>query len=391
LNTSSIHLFATLMAAAICFLAPLNAAPPETKDAAGNWPCYRGPDRMGTAAPGNEAVPLEWSDTLNVVWKTPLVGRGSSSPIVWGDNVYVTAFSGYGLEKGDAYSNVSKLARHVFCADRKSGAIRWKLDLPSQPPHEHGVSDFLALHGYASPTPVADESGIYIYLGREGILALDHTGKQRWKISYEPRHHIWGTASSPILFENLVIVHADPEVEAILALDKMTGREVWRAKTGKGDSWSTPLVYEAGGRPELVFHHTSAHHQPEKRGTATVGAVNPRTGEALWQCDILKDYLCPSPIQKDGVVYWLGQPSAAVRAGGNGDVTGTHVLWKNPRGSEICTPILHEGHLYFVNEASGVVYCVDAKTGADVYQQRLEPASGLSTRPAFSSVTASTT
>jgi outer membrane protein assembly factor BamB len=362
--------------AGVCLLASPSACAQARREDPGNWPCYRGPDRMGIAPAGNEGVPLEWSDMSNIVWKTPLVGRGSSSPIVWGDNVYVTAFTGYGLEKGDAYSNVSKLARHVFCVDRKTGAIRWKHDLPSQAPHEHGVSEYLALHGYASSTPVADELGIYVYLGREGILALDHTGKQRWRISYEPRHHIWGAASSPILFENLLIVHADPEVQAVLALDKATGREVWRAKTGNGDSWSTPLIYEVGGRQELVFHHTDAYHQQDKRSVATVAAVNPRTGEPLWQCDILKSYLCPSPIQKDGVVYWIGQPSAAVRAGGMGEVSASHILWRNPRGSEICTPILHEGHLYFVNEASGVAYCIDAKTGADVYQQRLEPAAG---------------
>ena len=340
-----------------------------------DWPCYRGPDRMGIAPPGNEAVPLEWNDTTNLVWKTPLIGRGASSPIVWGENVYVTAYTGYGLEKGDPYSNRVKLARHLFCVDRKTGAVRWKSDIPAQEPHEDGLTDFLALHGFASPTPVADELGTYIYLGREGIIAFDHAGKQRWRVPTGNRHHTWGAGSSPILFEDLLIVHADIDSVALLGLDKKTGREVWRHKTGKGDSWSTPLIYKTGNRHELVFHHTSAHHQTEHRGAATVAAVNPRTGEPLWECRILKDYLCPSPIHKDGIIYWIGQPSAAVRAGGSGDVTETHVVWRNPRGSEICTPILHEGHLYFVNEANGIAYCLNAVTGDVVYQERLTPAS----------------
>jgi outer membrane protein assembly factor BamB len=377
-RTAFCGLGGALVVTAACFLAAGSAWGQAKRDVPGNWPCYRGVDRMGVAPAGNESVPLEWSDTSNVFWKTPLIGRGSSSPIVWRDNVYVTAFTGYGLEKKDPHRNMPNLKRHLFCVDRLTGKVRWKVEQGlNDPGHgDHSQSDFLALHGYSSSTPVADADGVYVYFGRGGITAYDHTGRERWRVALGSKEHNWGSASSPVLFENLLIVHADVESEAVLAFDKKTGREVWRAKTGSGDSWSTPLIYQVNGRHELAFHHTNAYQQKEKGGTATVGAINPRNGEPLWQCDILKDYLCPSPIQKDGILYWIGQPSAAVRAGGNGDVTATHVLWKNPRGSEICTPILHEGHLYFVNEASGVAYCIDAKTGADVYQQRLEPESG---------------
>ncbi len=330
---------------------------------------------MGIAPTGNDAVPTEWSDSKNIIWKTELPGRGASSPVVWNDNVYVTAYDGYGLEKTDPVSNMSKLVRHLLCVDRASGKVRWTAKVPVRDVQEHGMSEYISLHGYASSTPVTDESGVYFYLGRAGVFAYDHAGTQRWHAPVGDRQHSWGSASSPILFENLLIVHADPESHALLAFDKQTGRQVWSVPTGSGDSWSTPLVVQTGGRQELVFHHTDAYNSEDR--TATVGAVNPRTGETLWKCTLLKDYLCPSPVAHDGVIYWLAyQKGAAVRAGGSGDITGSHVLWTAPRGTEICTPIVHEGHLYWTNEESGIAYCVNAKTGEVAYQERFEPKPG---------------
>lgn len=185
---------------------------------AGDWPCFRGPGRMGVAPAGNEAVPLEWSDTKNIIWKVELSGCGASSPIVWGDHVYVTAYTGYGLVKNDPHQNMPKLTRHLLCVDRRNGAVRWQADQPAGDTNEHGLADFLFLHGYASSTPVADESGVYVYLGRGGVIAHDHTGRRRWHSPIGGREHTWGSASSPIIFENLLIVHADPEANALIAL-----------------------------------------------------------------------------------------------------------------------------------------------------------------------------
>jgi outer membrane protein assembly factor BamB len=343
-----------------------------------NWPGYRGTDRMGIAPPGNEAVPLQWSDTENICWKLALPGRGASSPIVWRDNVYVTAYTGYGLEKNDPHRNMPKLKRHLFCVDRLTGKVRWKVEEGMKDPRhgDHSQSDFLALHGYASSTPVADENGVYVYFGRGGVIAFDHTGRERWRAALGSKEHNWGSASSPILFENLLIVHADLESEAMIAFDKQTGREVWRVPTGSGDSWSTPLIVQAAGRQELVFHHSAADYR-DPSSIGKIAAVNPRDGNPLWECKLLKNYLCPSPVAENGVIYWLAyQKGAAVRAGGSGDVTDSHVLWTTTRGTETCTPIIWEGHVYWVNEESGVTHCLDAKTGAVVYQERLEPASG---------------
>jgi outer membrane protein assembly factor BamB len=157
---------------------------------------------------------------------------------------------------------------------------------------EHGIGDFLDLHGYASSTPVADPTGVYVYYGNAGVIAYGHDGKQRWHHELGRKIHSWGSGSSPVLFGNLLIVHADIEDTALIAFDKQSGREVWRVPTGDqqfGDSWSTPLVVDVGGKPELVFHRS-------KGEPATLAAVDPRTGQPLWECGVLKNYLCPSPI-----------------------------------------------------------------------------------------------
>src|SRR6476620_9111533 len=165
-----------------------------------DWPCFRGPDRMGIAATDDADVPLHWSDSTNTIWAVELPGHGASSPIVWRDNVYVTTYSGYGLVKNDPHENMPKLTRHLLCFDRRSGAVRWKADEPVGKSFEHGLSDFGFLHGYASSTPVADDNGVYVYLGRGGIIAHDHTGRQLWKAPIGGREHNWGSASSPIVF-----------------------------------------------------------------------------------------------------------------------------------------------------------------------------------------------
>ena len=339
---------------------------------AADWPRFRGPNGSGIS--DEKGLPLDWSATKNIIWKAELPGRGGSSAIVWQDRVYVTAYSGYGLTKADPWSNKDNLQRHLFCFNRRDGTLMWKADYAGVM-KEHGIGDYLDLHGYASSTPVADATGVYVYFGNGGIFAYDHDGKQRWHKQLGGwKVHSWGSASSPILFGNLLIVHADIEVQALLAFDTENGQEVWRVPTGKpshGDSWSTPLVVDAGGKPELVFHRSVGE-------PATLAAVDPRNGQPLWECGVLKDYLCPSPIAHNGVIYAMGyQRAAAVRAGGRGDVSQSHILWKINKGNTVCTPIYHEGHLYWASEEGGIAWCINAATGETVYQERFQPAPGL--------------
>ena len=340
----------------------------------GNWPRFRGPGGAGVSA--ERGVPLEWDATRNVLWKAELPGRGASSPVVWGDRVYVTAYTGYGLTKDDAPANREKLRRHLLCFSRKDGSPLWQREHGGEN-REHGMADFLSLHGYASSTPAADATGVYVYFGNGGVAAYGHDGRRKWHRELGRIGHSWGSASSPVLYGDLVIVHADIESQALIAFDKASGEERWRLDTGKegsdekfGDSWSTPLVVQAGGRAELVFHRSVGK-------PATLAAVDPRTGAPLWECRVLQDYLVPSPVAHDGVVYTIAyQKGAAVRAGGRGDVTRSHVAWQINKGSEVCSPVYHDGHLYWTSEDGGIAYCVNAVTGESVYQDRLEPPPG---------------
>jgi hypothetical protein len=328
---------------------------------------FRGPGRLGVS--GDRGLPVAWSDERNIRWKTPLPGPGTSSPIVWGDRVYVTCYSGYG-ESEQSAGRMADLARHLVCVERGTGRIVWQKDLPSSSA-VHGHTGVLTLHGYASNTPAADESGVYVFYGSSGAAAYTHDGALRWQRSLGTGEHNWGTSASVVLFDGLAIIHADIEGQRLVALRKDTGEEAWSVPTGQADTWSTPCLAEANGRHELIFHHSQG------RPAATMKSVNPRTGEALWECRVLRDYLCPSPIVVGDVCYTLGyQRSAAVRLGGQGDVTDTHVAWRGEEGTEICTPVYHDGHLYWAHQESGIAYCVDARTGGVVYRERMTPAPG---------------
>lgn len=334
-----------------------------------NWTRFRGPNGSGIST-GN--VVLEWDAKKNMKWKADLPGRGASSPIIWEDRVYVTAYTGYGLAPEDPPSERRKLERHLLCFRRTDGTLLWKATHGGEN-REHGITGFLALHGYASSTPTADASGVYVYYGGGGVIAYSHDGKERWQKDVGNKAHSWGSASSPILFEDLLIVHADIESQTLYAFDKRTGKDAWRMATGDpkfGDSWSTPLVVSIGGTPELVFHRSQGE-------PATLGAVDPRSGKALWECGVLKNYLVPSPIAHDGVIYAIAhERGASIRAGGGGDITKSHVPWTINMGSEVCTPLFHDGHLYWTSEEGGFAYCLDAGTGKMVYKERLDPAPG---------------
>jgi outer membrane protein assembly factor BamB len=312
---------------------------------------------------------VTWSDERNIVWKLRLPGPGTSSPIVWGNHVYVTCYSGYGLSE-EAPGSQRDLKRHLVSVDRESGRIEWTADMENRAPVT-GYDGYQALHGYASSTPVADESGIYVFNGSSGAAAYTHEGKLRWHRSLGAGTNPWGTSASPLLFEDLVMFQADIESQSLVALNKNSGEKVWSVSTGEPDTWSTPCLAEVKGRHELIFHHTQGDP------TARLMSVNPRNGSTWWECRVLKDYLCPSPIVVDDVCYTLAyQRGAAIRLGGERDVTGTHVLWKMNKGTETCTPIYHDGYLYWAHQENGIVYCVNAQTGAVVYEERLLPHPG---------------
>jgi outer membrane protein assembly factor BamB len=320
------------------------------------WSRFRGPGGQGRH---NGPLPVKWSASENVVWKTELPGPGGSSPIVFGDRIFLTSYSGYAVP-GVPGGDLSALTRHVVCLQRADGKTLWKKDVPAAQPEQAKVRD----HGYASSTPLADADRLYVFMGRSGVFAYNHDGKELWRADVGSGTHGWGSAASPVLYKDLIIINASVESSALIALNKATGKEVWRA-AGMKESWNTPiLVPVAGGKEELVV--------------AILGKVlglDPATGEKLWSCATdIGWYMVPSLVHDKDVIYCIGGRTGgglAVRAGGRGDVTASHRLWTLKKGSNVSSPVLHEGHLYILHENLGMAVCVEAATGRVVYEERI--------------------
>lgn len=329
-----------------------------------DWPQFRGPQGQGISSARN--LPVVWNKDKNLLWKAELPGAGSSSPIVVGGRVFVTCYSGYGVP-GQQGGDINQLRRHLICFDARSGNIRWRKDIPARLPESPSVRE----HGYAASTPACDGQRVYVFFGKSGVFAFDLDGKHLWTADVGDRHHGWGSAASPVVHRDLVLVNACVESETLLALDKRTGRVVWRVP-GIKESWNTPLVTTDGqGKAELVV--------------AIAGrllAFDPESGTPLWHCDTdIKWYMVPSPVAEEGVVYSLGGRSGvaglAVRTGGRGDVTRTRRLWTSNKGSNVSSPVVYRGHLFWVHESLGIAYCAEAKTGRILYEERLPGAGQL--------------
>ncbi|MDP6358786.1 MAG: PQQ-binding-like beta-propeller repeat protein [Planctomycetota bacterium] len=297
------------------------------------------------------------------MWKTALPGAGASSPIVFGDHIYLTSYTGY-LVPGSPGGSLDDLKRHLICIRRDDGKIIWNSPVKAKLPEKDRIRD----HGYAANTPVADAERVYAFFGKSGVFAFDHKGKQLWKADVGSNMSGWGTAPSPVLYKNLIFVNASVESQSLIALDKQTGAEKWRAR-GIKEAWNTPLVVKTkAGGDELVV-----------ACQRKVFAFDPTSGNELWTCQTdITWYMVPSAVAADGVVYFLGGRSGiaglAVRAGGRGDVTRTHRLWTSNKGSNVTSPVYRDGHLYWVHEKLGIAYCAQADTGKLLYEERLNRA-----------------
>jgi outer membrane protein assembly factor BamB len=332
---------------------------------AGDWPRFHGPDGKGMS-PDAQPLPVKWSETENLRWKTKLPGPGSSSPIVVGHRVLVTCWTGYGVDR-DNPGDEKDLRRHLICLDRDNGHLLWDKSIAPVLPEDPYSGNFTQ-HGYASHTPVSDGRRVYVFFGKTGVLAFDLDGKKLWQtgVGTGSGSHGWGSASSPILYNNLVIVTASAESKSLVALNKETGEEVWRrTDAGFASTWGTPILVECGkGRTDLVIA------VPFK-----IWGFNPDDGKLRWECEGLSsDSICTSAFAHDDVVYALetgprGGGTMAVRAGGEGDVTKTSVLWRGKERSRIGTPVLENGRIYWFG--NHVATSIDAETGKQVYQTRV--------------------
>jgi len=326
--------------------------------AGADWTRFRGPRAAGISA--DKGLPVHWSASENVAWKTQLPGPGASSPITLGDKVFVTCYSGYGLDESEP-GDLEHLVHHVLCIDRGQGKILWDKPVKVRLP-ETKYQGFILRHGYASASPVTDGQTLYVFFGHTGVFAYDLAGNQLWRSNVGERIDPWGSAASPILYKNLLIVNASVESDSLVALDGASGKVVWRAD-GIKKSWGTPLLVDLpDGKQELVIAVRDK-----------VLGFEPASGERLWECDGVKDYICPSAIAHGDVVYVTAgrkPESLAVRAGGRGDVSQSRVLWRIKKTSKVGTPLYHDGLLYWVDNG-GKAVCLDAANGSVLYEEGL--------------------
>ncbi len=329
---------------------------------AGDWPRFRGPNGTGISA-DKAAVPVQWSSTANIRWKVDSPGRGVSSPIVVGTRVFVTGYTGYGASR-DANERMEDLQRHLLCLDRATGKKLWQASIPAEMPEDQFGGMGVPAHGYASHTPTSDGERVYAFFGKTGVIAFDLDGKQLWKknVGKESGRQRWGSAASPIVLGDLVIVNASDEASALIALDKVTGEEKWRAQAdGMSNSWSTPVVASAATGDEIVVGVPFE-----------LWGFNPANGKLKWFSKGGEDETASSSaVTVDGVVYVQGGRGGnmlAVRTGGKGDAA-KQVVWESRAAGRFPTPVIFEDHIYTVNR--GVLSCHNVKTGDRVFQNRL--------------------
>ncbi|MCA9200545.1 MAG: PQQ-like beta-propeller repeat protein [Planctomycetales bacterium] len=331
-----------------------------------DWSTFRGPTRMGVA---DTQLPTQWSDTNNIVWKAELPGPGSSSPVVFGNRIFVTSYNGYFPD--ESRGTLDKLQRQLIAVDANSGQVVWTKSIAAAHPEEERIRD----HGYAGNSPAVDDKHVYAFFGKSGVYAFDHDGKQVWHADVGSQTNGWGSAASPVLYQDLVIINASVESESLVALDRNSGKEIWRTGDIR-ESWNTPIIAKsAEGRDELIV----ARH-------GDVLAFNPKDGSPLWTCKTdITWYMVPSGVAADGVVYFFGgrsgTASLAVRLGGQGDVTDSHRLWTSSHGTNVSSPIYHDGHLYWMHDQLGIAFCAKADSGELVYRERLERADQVYSSP----------
>jgi len=343
-----------------CGLAAFVAAVSQTSMAE-NWPGFRGPTRQGISNEKN--VPTQWSETSNIAWKIPIPGTGWSSPIVFGDRVFVTTAT----DEGASY--------RLLCLDRKSGTVLWDRQILRQKPGHKQV-----LNSYASSTPVTDGKNIYIVAFDGSIAAVSMKGETVWmnrNFEYFSEH---GLGVSPILYKDLLIVAFDPsssgpdpklgwqkpwDKAVILALDKNTGKVRWEGKRGMSRiAHVSPQILSVNDKNQLI----------SSAGDAIQG-FDPDTGERIWTVSSPGEGVVPSVVVGEGLIFTASGFGASairvVRAGGKGDVTETHIAWESADDVPKIPSMLYvKPYLYLVTEA-GVAKCFKAASGQVIWRERL--------------------
>jgi len=346
-------------------------------DGPDGWPHWRGPNHDGMA---RGDAPLKWSDKEHIAWKAPVPGRGHSSPVVWGDRIFVTTAVPTGnapaaTPAGDARQGPGgssgaqpeqKLT--VLAFERKTGKQLWEKVARVATPHEGYHRQY---GSFASNSPVVDGKHLIAFFGSNGVYCYTHDGQLVWEKDFGIKLKMlmaFGEGVAPTLDGNTLVLLFDQEGDSfIVALDKNTGRELWRTPRPPGSSWAAPLVISVAGKKQVLVS-----------ATKFAAGYDLETGKLIWQAKGLGRNTIPAPVVAEGIAYVMSgyqSPNLlAIRLGGEGDLTGTDaILWQNQKGNSYTpSPVLHEGKLYVLTD-TGTLSCFDAKTGKPFYQQERLP------------------
>jgi outer membrane protein assembly factor BamB len=355
----------------------------SSPDAQKYWPQWRGPAANGVALHSNP--PLQWSEEKNIKWKIEVPGKGLSSPIIWGDKVFITTAIPTGKSasqessdgRGRGIAPSDELDFVLLAVSRADGKILWQRKAVTAIPHEGTHND----GSWASHSAITDGQLVFAYFGSRGLYCYDMQGKLLWQKDFGDMSTRlgFGEGSSPALHGNTLVVNWDHEgQDFIVALDKRTGKELWKANRDEATSWSTPLVVLHEGKPQIVVSATN-----RTRG------YDLATGKMIWECGGMTMNAIPSPVASDGIVYvtsgFRGSSLQAIRlAGAKGDITGTPaVIWKYDQDTPyVPSPLLYGDKIYFLKVNNGILSCFNALTGEEHYsRQRLEGIANIFASP----------
>lgn len=368
-----------------------------------NWPQWRGPWNSGVAPAANP--PIVWSETNHIKWKVKIPGNGLSTPIVWGDRLFIqTAIpsgkkvnvpapssgpppntppvgppgrdrGGRGMMGGEQPNEVEQFV--ILCLERQTGRELWRRIAREEVPHE----GFRAGEGsFVSSSPVTDGEHVFAFFGSHGLYCYDLEGRLQWSQDLGRMRIVmgFGEGSSPALHQDTLIVNWDHEGDSfIIAMDKHTGRTLWKNPRPERTSWSTPIVVEHAGKPQVVVG-----------ATGKIRSYDLASGQLVWECGGLTRNVIPSPVTAEGIVYCLsgfqGNALLAIRLGRAGDLTGTDaVVWSHHKNTPyVPSPLLYGNRLYFFASNNGILSCLDARSGRPLLDaERLEVLPGVYASP----------
>ena len=360
--------FWLVLVLASCFPCLHAAAIEDSSKPKQNWPQWRGP--LGTGTAPDAHPPLDWNEQENIRWKTELPGKGHSTPIIWGDHIFLTTAIPFGeslkpkfSDAPGAHDNLPVTQHHKFvvvCVDRNDGKILWQKTVREALPHE-GAHYTASL---ASASPVTDGELLFAFFGSFGLYCLDFDGNLLWEKDFGLMHskHGHGEGSSPALYGNTVIINWDHEEDSFLvALNKTTGEQIWKADRAEETSWASPIIVEHNGKQQVIV-----------AGTDRVRGYDLATGASIWECRGMSSNIVATPVAADGVVYvgssYEKKALLAIRLdGAEGDITGTNrVAWsRDQRTPYVPSMLFYDDTLYFLTHYQGILSRVTGKTGEE--------------------------